>query len=458
MFIFPLIYLSTCLITIKEFLKGNRQAVLLFLIFGLSIYTTSMSVVFKLGFGSSIGFLQSFKELLIITLLGWNLYTYKNQIKLHFIDYAILTFFFYTFIYALLPIGNQSFVTKIFAFKSVSFFGLVYFAARFFDIKKIFINKYFFFILILSILAAIVVIYEFITNQHLQTKTGYANFNYYLFNFDTSGSYGLSWTFETSTGLKRFASFFANPLEHAAATLISLAVLASFYTNDLYKFKLDTFGFIAFCATFISILFAVSRSSFISYFVLIYAYGYFTNKKYIPKIAHTAFVIVALYLFYLITKDFDRNSSILELIVSTLNFSDSSSVGHVLEWVQGVTAIYENPLGLGLGNSGVVAGSLGENIGGENQFIIIGVQVGIIALIIYISIYISIIRNARYWYYRLEGKEKKVCLAILLIKISFIIPLLTSEIETSSYISYMIWFLTGIFVNMIANKSEKIND
>lgn len=457
MFIFPLIYISTFLITIKEFFKGNKQALFLFLIFGLSIYTTAMSVVFKLGFGAFIGFLQIFKELVILGVLGWSIYDLKTKVKFHFIDYALITFFIYTFLYAILPIGEQGLINRLFAFKSSSFFILVYFTGRLFNPEKLFINKYFFYVLVLAIGAALVVLFEVYTKQHLQNRTGYADYNYYFFNFEQSGNYGLSWTFETASGFKRFASFFANPLEHAAATLISLAVLAAIYTSDKYQFRIDNFGIIALTATFISIFFAVSRSSFISYFILIYAYGWITKKKYIPKIAHTAFVIVTLYLFYLITKNFDRNSSFLELILSTINFSDSSSVGHVLEWVQGITAIAENPLGLGLGSSGRVAGSLGENIGGENQFIIIGVQLGWFAITIYIAIYITIIQQAKYWYYRLEGKEKKVCLTILLIKISFIIPLLTSEIETSSYISYMIWFLTGIFVNMIAYKSKEIN-
>lgn len=463
MFIFPIIYIVAFLMTIREFLKGKKQAFFIFLIFGLSIYTTAMSVTFKLGFSSSIGFLQSFKELLVIGLLSWSVYDLKEKVKFHFIDYAILAYFTYTFLYVILPIGENGMMDKVFAFKSSSFFVLVYFAGRLVDPVKLFINKYFLYILILAVAAAAVVLFEVITNQHLQTRTGYADYNFYFFNFEPSGNYGLSWTFESASGFKRFASFFANPLEHAAATLISLAVLAAFYTNDQYKFKPDNFGVLALSATFISILFAVSRSSFASYFILIYAYGWITNKKYIPKLAHTAFFLAAVYIIYLLSKDLDRNSNLLEVIVNTLDFSDSSSVGHLLEWIQGINAIYLNPLGLGLGSSGRVAGTLGENIGGENQFIIIGVQVGLVALAIYIAIYASIIKNAKYWYYRLEGKEKKVCLTILLIKISFIIPLFTSEIETSSYISYMIWFLTGIFVNIISRKLkspdvEKVNN
>lgn len=454
MFIFPIIYISVFLLTTKEILKGNKEAFFVFLIFGLSIYTTAMSVTFKLGFGSTIGLLQSFKELLIIGLLSFSIFSLKKKIQFHFIDYAILIYFAYTFLYVILPIGGNTLIEKIFAFKTSSFFVLVYFTGRLFDPLKLFINKYFLYILVLAVAAAVVVLFEVLTNQHLQMRTGFAEYNYYFFNFEPTGRYGLSWTFESGGGFKRFASFFANPLEHAAATLISLAVLGAYYTNNQYKFKLDKFGIVALAATFFSILFAVSRSSFASYFVLIYGYGWITNKKYIPKLAHTAVFIAGAYILYLLSKDMDKNSNLLRVIVTTIDFSDASSVNHVIEWIQGINAIYLNPLGLGLGSSGSVAGSLGENIGGENQFIIIGVQFGLIALVIYIAIYASIIKNAKYWYYRLEGKEKKVCLAVLLIKIAFIIPLFTSEIETSSYISYMVWLLTGIFVNMISQKSK----
>jgi len=113
----------------------------------------------------------------------------------------------------------------------------------------------------------------------------------------------------------------------------------------------------------------------------------------------------------------------------------------------------QNPLGLGLGSSGRAA--MGDNTGGENQFIIIGVQAGIVAMFLYISIYISLIRTARHWVNRLKGKEKKVCLALLLMKIGFLIPLLTSEMESSAYISYMVWFLSGLFINIVDNRTKE---
>jgi len=459
MFLFPLIYISSFLLSIREFLRGNKESILLFLIFGLSIYTSATSVANILGFKESVLILQLFKEIGIISLLSWILYNYNGRLRLHLIDYALISFFAYTLLYALLPIGNLNVINRIISLKSSSFFVLVYFTGRLLNPKEIFLSKYFLYLMILAIAAAIVVLFEVFTNQHLQTFTGYTEFNSYFYNIKPSGHYGLSWTFESEGGFKRFASFFSNPLEHAAATLISLAILAAFYTNEQYRLKLDTFGVVTLVATLISIIYAVSRSSFVSYFILIYAYGWITRQKYITKIIHLGILVILGYVLYLlIPNGNDDYVGVQEIIVRTLNFTNTSSVAHLFEWIQGLNAMVQSPLGLGIGTSGRVAGSLGENIGGENQFIVVGVQFGIIALFIYLLIYASILKTCLQWYYRLEGNEKKMCLALFLIKIAFLIPSFTSELENSVYISYLTWFMTGIFVNMVSLKNFEKKD
>jgi len=96
-------------------------------------------------------------------------------------------------------------------------------------------------------------------------------------------------------------------------------------------------------------------------------------------------VLSILTLFYL-------KGDVYELIVSTINFSDNSSAYHVLQWLEGLEAIIAKPLGMGLGMSGRVAGAAGDNIGGENQLIIIGVQAGVIAVALYVIIYYKLIQ------------------------------------------------------------------
>ncbi|ASU33669.1 hypothetical protein MuYL_1773 [Mucilaginibacter xinganensis] len=449
LFIFPLIYLTSFFVALREIIRGNRQGILVFLIFGLSMYTTAMSVAFLLGLKGFIPIFQYFKEVLILTLLTLNIVTLKYLPRLHLIDYAVLGFLLYTLIYAILPIGEQSFFDRLLAFKSTSFFVVVYFTGRLMDIRTIYISKYFNYIVLLTIAAGAVLVVEVIFNQHLQTITGFADYVYYFFNFEPSGNFGLSWTFESEGGYKRFASFFANPLEHASATLLALSVIIALFTRDDNKFKPSGMGMLALAASFLSILFALSRAPFVSYFIIIYVYALITKKKYITHTVHAAFGLAALYLIYLFTRFGDNNNGITAVIMNTIDFSNPSSVGHLLEWAEGILAMIEKPLGLGLGTSGRVAGSLGENVGGENQYIIIGVQAGIIALSLYLSVYIMLIKTSLKWLPKLKGKERQVCMAVLLLKIGFFIPLLTSEVESSSYISYVNWFLSGLLISVI---------
>jgi hypothetical protein len=450
MFIFPLLYLASFLLAITGIIKGNRQEVLLYLIFGLPIYITALAITFDLGFGEIIGALQAFKEIIILTLLSIQIWMRKTPVQLHVIDYIVIAFFIYTVLYVLLPIGEYGFLVRLIAFKGTSFFVLIYFAGRLFDPATIYINKYFHYILYVSIAAALLAVYEYINGQHFQTRIGYADFYYYVFNLESSGNYGLSWTFETQTGLKRFASFFANPIEHSAATLLALSVIAALFTTDNNKFKLDRFGIIALIATQASIILAVSRASFLSYFLMIYVYALVTRRKEILYFIHFCVISGILYFLFLL-----RNEDIQDFVTNTLQFTDSSSIGHVLEWINGINAMIQQPLGLGLGTSGRIGSSMQGNTGGENQFIIFGVQLGIIAMLLYMSIYFLLVKTTLKWFYKLEGKEKKVCLALLLMKIGFIIPFLTSELESSSYISYMTWFLSGLFINMIVSHKDR---
>ena len=156
-----------------------------------------------------------------------------------------------------------------------------------------------------------------------------------------------------------------------------------------------------------------------------------------------------MYFIYLFTRFENTIDGIVGVIMSTIDFSNPSSVGHLLQWTEGIFSIIEKPLGLGLGASGRIANSIGENVGGENQFIIIGVQAGIIALFLYLWAHIMFIKTSFKWLPNLKGKERKVCMTVLLLKLGLTFLLLTTEIEASAYISYINWFLSGLFISII---------
>lgn len=419
------------------------------MIFGLSMYTTAMSVAFTLGLKGFIPVMQVFKETLIFAVLVLNIVALKRRPRFHIIDYLIFAFFLYIIIYAILPIGDQSFVNRLMALKSISFFIVVYFAGRFTDPKTIYVNKYFSYIVVLTIAAAAVLIIEVAAQSPLQFHSGYFDYSYYFFNLDSSGDYGLQTTFTSDSGYIRFASFFTNPLEHAAATLLALAVIAGLYTTDDNKFNINAAGLLALAATVLSILFALSRAPLASYFIMIYVYALVTKRTAIVNTIQAAFGLAAVYVIYLFLQFETNHSGLMAVLLNTIDFSDPSSVGHLIMWTEGIVSIIGHPFGLGLGSSGRVGATLNESVGGENQFIVIGVQAGIIAVILYLSVFIMFFKTSFKWLHLLKGKERKICLTVFLIKIGFLISTLTSEIESSTYISYMNWFLSGLLISII---------
>jgi O-antigen ligase len=448
MFLILCIYIVSFLFALYKVCAKETDKVLLFFVFGLPVYFTALSIAFSYGLELFIPMLQSFKEIIVMLSLCILLFTQKRKPLLHRIDYLMLSFLAITLLYTIIPLGEYGLKQKLLAFKSLSFFPFVYFVGRLMDMHTVNLTKYFHYICLVTIFAAIVLLGEVIFDQHLQTLTGYADFNFYFFGQEPSGNYGLSWTFETATGIKRFGSFFGGPLELGANTLFSVSILIALATKDDNKIQLNWFLLIAGIMTLICIVFAFSRAAFASYFIIIYIYLLITKRKKVLSIFYYSMLAFALFVVFLLSGD------IYEFIITTINFTDPSSAYHVFQWIDGIEAIAQKPLGLGLGMSGRVSAETSSNIGGENQFLIIGVQTGILAMLIYVLIYIATINTAIKTFMQSAGKERKLALVLLLIKTGLIIPLLTANVESYIYIAYITWFLTGLLVQMVQTPKE----
>ena len=240
-------------------------------------------------------------------------------------------------------------------------------------------------ICLIAIGVASITIIEYIFSVNFQSYTGYAKLMSNYFNQDPSGNYDLSWTFETDNGLRRFASIYSMPLEHAAATLLTLSAILSLTLTDTYnKFKFDNFLLIALIASIISILLALSRASLMGYILIFYVFLIVTKSKQAYKILKY-FIITLIILFLISIKDDIKN-----FFLGTLFFTNSSSLTHLLAWSEAIISIYRHPMGIGLGSIGSLVNSENSFFGGENEFLIIGVQVGFIPMLIYLYIYFLI--------------------------------------------------------------------
>ena len=134
MFLFPLIYILSFLKTLKEFSKANASALLIFIVVAMPIYINTLSTTHMYGLESIIGILQFFKELAVLIALFIVIIQLKKNPNFTTTDILVGIFLFYSFIFVILPVGSYDFLTKLLAYKSLSFFCLLYFVGRFIHI------------------------------------------------------------------------------------------------------------------------------------------------------------------------------------------------------------------------------------------------------------------------------------------------------------------------------------
>ena len=449
MILFPIIYIASFFYGLVLLYKKDIRGFPVFVIGGLPIYIHALSVTHLFGMASIIPAMQACKEIMVFASFVMVLFTLQEKPKWHSIDKWMMVFLGASLLYLLLPIGPYPFISRLLAFKALSVFPLIYFTGRLCKASDINLNYLFSYICLVSIVAAVVLFFfEFIPYQHIPTKTGFLDFHIQFFNAEESGNYGLFWTFETESGLKRFGSIFSSPLELAASTVLTLSVVLSLAGDRWMRFRFSKFYTASLLATLFCIIMAISRASLINYFLLFYCFAHITHQQKWVQYFHLAFVVAVILLVFVVQGD------LLQFAIDTLRFQNASSIGHLLEWVNGLQAMAAHPLGMGLGSSGRVAMETNDHVGGENQLIIIGVQVGIPVLLVYIIIYGATIRAALQMIQYSKGKQKRLAMAVVLLKIGILIPLLTSYVDSFNYITYTTYFLSGLCINMLMHGKQ----
>ena len=160
------------------------------------------------------------------------------------------------------------------------------------------------------------------------------------------------------------------------------------------------------------------------------------TKYYCIYSYHLLFFLFVLYNF--------SSEEIQYIIIDTIKFENTSSLGHLIEWIEGILSILENPLGIGLamsGNAGGVDQSL--KVGGENQFLILGVQMGAIALFVYTLILFYVIIRAIKTFQNSKNHQKHISYVVACSKFGLLLPLLTANAELYLFVSLTTWFLAG---------------
>ena len=360
----------------------------------------------------------------------------------HSTDWLMGSFLIIAFCFLILPIGEVPFLTKASYFKGMLLPGLAYFLGRntVFDEREL--SRFFSMIFIVAILAfAVNLMEQFVLQAHIQQHTGYALYNQVINDTYPTGNFGLSWTFETQALTKRLASFFADPLELASSVLLGFAAgLIWFLTSK----REEGFPYlVVMLCSMGSLFFSSSRSAFGGFFIMLFFIAV-VFKLY--RLILFGFSLVTAFVIFVV---FFASDDFYYFVIDTLTFQNASSVGHVVEWVIALESMIENPFGVGLamsGNSGSVTDEV--RIGGENQFLIYGVQLGFIGMFLYILILgFSISRSIRVFRGTENVMTARLAFTAAAVKTGLLFPLFTANAELFAYVNWITWWMVGYAMN-----------
>ncbi|MCH7397726.1 O-antigen ligase domain-containing protein [Belliella sp. DSM 107340] len=430
----------------KALLIGKWEYIIYFLLLYFPIYTVFLSVTYASTESVVlVKAFQFFKDLIVIfavfifVLFQNNIFKYPFRLTIVDKLFLMLTLLAVFFLFA--PVGEATFSAKVFYFKGMLIPALVYFLGRNTNFDDREVGLFFKIIFGIVIVGFGVNVFEVIFDIHFQNITGYAGFNLALNNVEPTGNFGLSWTFETQAITKRLASIYSDPLELSSSVLMGFAVGLIFYLTS--KRENANFYLLIMIFSFISLILASSRASFASFFVMLFFIAVTFRLYTLIMIGVSLVLAFIVFVVFIATEDFYY------FVIDTLTFQNLSSVGHLVEWLVALEGMIANPFGVGLamsGNAGSVTDEL--RIGGENQFLIYGVQLGWLGMITYILLLsYAIIHSIKVFRSTENLMTARIAFTGAAAKTALILPLFTANAEMYLYVSWISWWMVGYAMN-----------
>lgn len=441
----PLLYLTLQAMVFQ----GKWEYVVFYLLAYLPFHISVLSIVYQATFSPvPVIFFQLTKDLLVILAFFLFLIYHRNffehPFRLNRVDKIFAGFIGLAFLYMLLPLGETAFLNKVLYFKNMLIPAMIYFLGRNTKFNDKEISTFFRIIFTIAIAAFIFNVVEGVLDTHIQSYTGYAMFNQAINQIEPSGNFGLQWTFETQAITKRFASFFADPLELASSVLMGFAAGLIWFLTTKREYSF-TYLLVMLCSMG-SLFFSASRAAFAAFFIMIFFIAMVFRLYKLILFGISVALAFVIYILFFASEDFYF------FVVDTITFQNASSIGHVLEWLQALDSMIESPLGIGLAMSGNVGSVTDEvRIGGENQFLIYGVQMGFLGMALYILLlYYAITYSLKVFREEENVMTARVAFTGGVVKIGMLLPLFTANAEMYAYVSWTSWWMVGYAMNHYA--------
>jgi hypothetical protein len=102
--------------------------------------------------------------------------------------------------------------------------------------------------------------------------------------------------------------------------------------------------------------------------------------------------------------------------------------------------------------SGLVGARLGTQVGGENQYITVGVQLGVLGLLLYLAAQVMAIGTALWVFRRSTGVTRVLALVAGVSRLGIALVAFTADLESNVFSAFVSWWLVGWVCQLAAQQ------
>lgn len=445
-------YVGFWLLLAVGFILFQPTRVLLVFLWLLPFYQLSLVLLYNFtGSNLIISAVQPWKEALAFLTLGLAAGHYAlfvKRIRLHRMDVAMLVFLGLSLVYTLLPWGT-SLIVRLYGFRSLTSLVVIYFAGRSLPLSPRRQTQIIYSLLLLGLLTGIAVLIDrFVLPVDWPARIGLGNYLSRVANLEQGasvvGPWGLPWTYWTASMERRSSAFFANPLDLAASIhLTGVTALAVACASRLRTWR-GLFAWTVFAFTVLALLLSISRMS-----IAVFALECLLITILMRRQRLTLLFVVAGCLGFAGL----MMTSFRDFVIETVTLQNPSVMGHIADWEEGFRALLTSPWGLGPGTSGLVGARLGTQVGGESQYVTVGVQLGVFGLLLYVTLQVLAISTALRVFRRTQGVTRVLALITGVSRLGIALVAFTADLETYLFSAFVSWWLVGWVCQLAAQSS-----
>lgn len=445
-------YLGFWLLLVGGVILFQPARVLLVFLWLLPIYQLSLVLLYNFtGSNLIISAVQPWKEalaFLTLALAAGHYAFFVKRIRMHTLDVAMLMFLGLSLVYTLLPWGT-SLVVRLYGFRSLASLVVIYFAGRSLPLAPRRQTQIVYSLLLLGLLTGIAVLIDrFLLPIDWPARIGLGNYLGRVANLEQGasavGPLGLPWTYWTAGMERRSSGFFANPLDLAASIHLTGVTALAVACASRWRTWRGLLAWTVFAFTLLALLLSISRMSIAVFGLECLLVTVLMRRQRLTLL----FVVAGLLGFTgLMLTDFR------DFVIETVTLQNPSVMGHLVDWEEGFRALLTSPFGLGPGTSGLVGARLGTQVGGENQYVTVGVQLGVFGMLLYLALQVLAVSTALRVFRRTAGVTRVLALITGVSRLGIALVAFTADLETYVFSAFVSWWLVGWVCQLTAQSS-----